>query len=276
MTTSDTQPTQPLAPYTQTPARTPRARRRRRRWPWIVALIVLAALAVAAWFVGEQIARDAVTTTIREQVITQLGLPAGQQVDVVVAGAVLPQLIRGTLDDVTISSDDVALEAFSGDVTVHAQDLAIRGDAGSGSATATVVLDEEQLRTLLSTVQNFPVESLGLVEPDLTVSTELSLFGITLPVGVALTPTAVEGDIVLTPVSLQLAGSDISAADLKTRFGGLAETVLRDWTICIARYIPSGATLTGIAVTGDQVVADLDIDPAIATDPALQEVGTCE
>ena len=273
MSAGDTQPTQPLPPYTPAEAA---PKRRRRAWPWIVALIVVAGLAVAAWFAGEWIAREVVTNTIREQVITQLSLPADQQVDVTVDGAVLPQLIRGSLDDVTISSDDVELEAFSGDVTIHAQDIAIRGDAGTGAASATVVLDEGQLRSLLSTVENFPVESLGLAEPNLTMSTELSLFGITLPVGVALTPSAVDGDIVLTPASLQLAGTDISAADLKSRFGGLADTVLRDWTICIAQYIPAGATLTSIAVTGDQVVADLDIDPAIVTDTALQDVGVCE
>jgi hypothetical protein len=273
MTTSDTQPTQPLPPPVYTRAT---RKRRRRVWPWIVALVLVVGLAIGAWFAGEWIARDVVTTTIREQVITQLSLPADQQVDVVVEGAVLPQLIVGTLQDVTVSSDDVQLEAFAGDVTLHAQDIAIRGESGGGTATATVVLDEEQLRTLLSTVENFPVESLGLAAPNLTFSSELSLFGITLPVGVALTPSAAEGDIVLSPDSVQLAGSDISAEDLKSRFGGLAETVLRDWTICIAQYIPAGATLTSIAVTGDQVVADLDISPAIVTDPALQEVGTCE
>lgn len=273
MTTRDTQPTQPLPPYTYAET-TPK--RRRRVWPWIVALIVVVALAVAAWFGGEWIARDIVTKTIRQQVITQLSLPADQQIDVVIEGNVLPQLIGGSLDDVTISSKDVELDAFAGDVTVHAQDIAIRGDAGAGSASATVVLDEEQLRTLLSTVENFPTESLGLAEPNLTFSTELSLFGIALPVGVALTPSAVDGAIVLTPTTLQLAGSEISAATLKEQFGGLADTVLRDWTICVAQYIPAGATLTGIAVTGDQVVADLDIDPAIVTDTALQKVGVCE
>jgi len=107
-------------------------------------------------------------------------------------------------------------------------------------------------------------------------STELRLFGISLPVGAALTPSAVDGAIVLSPASLQLAGSDISAASLKSQFGGLAETVLRDWTICVAQYIPAGATLTGISVTGDEVVAELEIDPAIVTDTALQEVGVCE
>jgi LmeA-like phospholipid-binding len=273
MTTGDTQPTRPLPPYTYAE---PAPKRRRRAWPWVVALIVVAGLAIAAWFAGEWIARDVVTKTIREQVITQLSLPEDQPIDIVVQGAVLPQLIRGTLDDVTISSDDVELDAFAGDVTVHAQDIAIRGDADAGTATAKVVIDEEQLRTLLATVDNFPIESLGLAAPDVTMSTELSLFGLSLPVGVALTPSAVDGAIVLTPASLQLAGSDISAASLKTQFGGLAETVLRDWTICVAQYIPAGATLTGISVAGDEVVAELEIDPAIVTDTSLQEVGVCE
>ena len=52
--------------------------------------------------------------------------------------------------------------------------------------------------------------------------------------------------------------------------------MLRDWTICIAQYIPAGVELSSITVTGDQVVADLDIDGAIVSDPALQETGVCE
>jgi hypothetical protein len=274
MTAGDTQPTKPLPPYTYATAQQPK--RRRRVWPWIVALVIVAGLAVAAWFAGEWIARDIVNSTIRDQVITQLALPADQEIDVVVEGAVLPQLIRGSLDDVTISSEDVALEAFVGDVTVHAQDIALRDDSGAAEASATVVLDEEQLRTLLSTVQDFPVDSLGLEEPDVTVSTELSLFGVSLPIGVALTPTAVDGDIVLTPASLQVAGNEITAEALTAQFGGVADAVLRDYTICIAQYIPAGVELAGVAVDGEQVVADLDIDGAIVSDAALQEMGVCE
>ena len=172
MASGDTQPTQPL-PGAWTYAE-PEPRKRRRAWPWILALIIVAGLAVAAWFAGEWIARDIVTKTIRDQVITQLSLPADQDVDVVVEGAVLPQLIRGSLDDVTVSSQDVALEAFVGDVTVHAQDIAIRGDAGAGAASATVVLDLEQLRTLLSTIDGFPADSLGLSEPNVTMAPSTS------------------------------------------------------------------------------------------------------
>jgi hypothetical protein len=240
-----------------------------------VALLVVVGLAVAAWFAGEWLARDLVVKTVREQVITQLSLPADQEVDVTVEGAVLPQLIRGSLDDITVSSDDVKLGAFVGDVTVRAQDVVIRGDATAGVASATVVLDPPQLRTLLSTVESFPADSVDVAEPNVTIATELNLFGVGLPIGVALTPTAVDGDIVLTPESLQLAGNDISADALRDQFGGLADTVLRDWTICIAEYLPAGVQLSSVVVAGDRVIADLDIDGAIAGDATLQELGTC-
>ncbi|HYJ50434.1 MAG TPA: DUF2993 domain-containing protein [Microbacterium sp.] len=273
MTTGDTQPTTPLPPWTY--AETP-PKRRRRAWPWILALVIVLGLAVAAWFAGEMIARDIVTKTIREQVITQLSLPADQEIDVVVEGTVLPQLIVGTLEDVTVSSDDVKLGALVGDVTVHAQDIAIRGEGTAGAASATVVLDPQQLRTLLSTIEDFPADSVDLAEPNVTMATELSLFGVELPVGVALTPTAVDGDIVLTPASLQVAGNEVTADALRDQFGGFADTVLRDWTICIAEYVPAGVELSNIAVTGEQVVADLAIDGAIVSDASLQKLGVCE
>ena len=60
------------------------------------------------------------------------------------------------------------------------------------------------------------------------------------------------------------------------RFGGIADAVLRDWTVCIAEYLPAGATLVDITVEGETVVADLDIDGGIVDDPALQALGTCE
>ena len=274
MTARDTQPTQPIPDQWVVAAESPR--RRRRAWPWLVAFAIVVGLAVVAWFAGEAIAKDIVTKTIREQVVTQLSLPADQEMQVDVASPVIPQLITGTLSEVTITSEDVPMESFVGDVTVHAEDIPIRGGGEMGSGTATVVLTEEQVRTLMATVDGFPVESLGLEAPDVTMSTELSVFGVSIPVAAALTPSAVGGDLVLTPASLQLAGAEIGAEDLRDRFGRLSETVLRDWTVCIAQYIPAGLTLTAVSVDGEQVVADFDIDGAIISDPSLQENGTCQ
>jgi hypothetical protein len=249
--------------------------RRRRVWPWIVALVIVVGLAIVAWFAGEAIAHNLVVKTIRDQVISQLALPADQDVQVEVASPVIPQLISGTLSEVSISSDDFPLGEFTGDVTVTATDVSIRGD-DLGAATGTVTLNEEQLRALMSTVDGFPADTLGLAAPNVTMSTELSLFGVSVPVGVALTPSAVEGDLVLSPDELQLAGASITADDLRDRFGELSDLVLRDWTVCVAQYIPAGVTLTDVAVDGQTLVADFDVDGAIVSDPALRENGTCQ
>jgi hypothetical protein len=213
MSAGDTQPTQPIPDEWIATAEPPR--RRRRAWPWIVAFAIVIGLAIVAWFAGEAIAKDLVTKTIREQVITQLSLPADQDIQVEVPGPMIPQLIVGTLGEVTITSEDVPMESFVGDVTVTAQDIPIRGEGEMGSAAATVVLTEEQLRTLMSTVEDFAADSLGLAAPDVTMSTEVSVFGVGIPVGVSLTPSAVDGDLVLTPASLQLAGAAITAEDLR-------------------------------------------------------------
>lgn len=273
MAAGDTQPTRPLPPMML--GAPPPPRRRRRVWPWIVAAIVVAGVLVAAWFVAEAIARGIVERTVREQAITTLGLPEDQPIDVEVAGAVLPQLVGGSLDSITVASDDVTVGDLEGDITVHAEGIALRGEPVADSVTAAVRLDEEQLRRLVSGVDGFPVDSLGLAAPDVTVSTDLRFLGLTVPVGVALTPSAVDGDIVLSPSQLELAGSEVSADDLRDRFGALADTVLRDWTVCIAEYIPAGMTLTGIVVEGEEIIAEVDIDGRIVSDPDLQENGTC-
>lgn len=93
----------------------------------VVAIIVvlIAGLLVAAEF----IARSAVANTVRSLVVQQVGLPADQQVDVEVPGIVLPQLLKGRLDQVAVSADDVALGPLNGDVRVDLQDVPVAGDA---------------------------------------------------------------------------------------------------------------------------------------------------
>ncbi|KAA9111136.1 LmeA family phospholipid-binding protein [Microbacterium rhizomatis] len=278
---TDTQPTQPLpdpaAQWVLSSSGEPR--RRRRAWPWIVAIVVIAVLAAAAWFAGEWIARDLVSKTIRQQVITSLALPADQPIDVTIEGAVLPQLIGGRLDDVTVASDDVSLGQLTGDVSVHAQGIGLGDPPTARAATATVSLDAAQVQALLTSTAGgnttISIDSLALAEPNVTAGTSLSVLGLPLPVALSLTPSAAEGQLVLTPASVQVAGAELSAADLRSRFGGVADTLLGGWNICVAKYLPVGLTLTSVAVQGDMLVAGLNVDPAIATDPALSAKGTC-
>lgn len=272
MATGHTQPTDPIP-------REERVPRRRRAWPWIVAFAIVAVIAVGAWFAADALARQIVTGVVRDRVKSELALPADQQIDVDIPGMMIPQLIAGSLDEMTLSSQDVPVSQLTGDVTVVAHDVPIRADGALGGAEATVGLDVEQVRALMANVESFPARSLGLAAPDVTISTELQLFGVSVPVGVTLTPSAAEGQLVLTPASLQVSGADVSADELRHQFGIVSNAVLRDWTVCVAQYIPAGVTLTGVTVSAeggeDELVAAFDVAGEMLTDPALRANGTC-
>lgn len=248
---------------------------RKRRWPWLVALLAVVLLAVGAWFAGEYIARGIVERTIREQVTTSVALPADQPIDIDLPGQVLPQLIAGRFDQLTLSSENVPFGQLTGDVVVHATDVPLRDDDPIGSASASVTLDQSQLQSLLATVEDFPAATVTLAEPDLDITMELRLFALTVPIGVGLTPTASAGQLVLTPRTLMLNGAEISADALVDQFGAIARTVVRDWEVCIAQYLPAGLELSAVQVSGNTIVADFAIDGAIIRDEALQQNGTC-
>jgi len=276
--TGDTQPTQPLPrPDAQwvLASSGPQPRQRRRATPWIVGVALIALLAVGAWIAGEFLARSIVTTTIRQQIVSQLSLPADHPIDVDLPGPVLPQLIGGRIGELTLSSQNVASGELSGDIVVHATGIPIRGDAPVESARATVRLDEQQLRVLLGAIDGFPVETVALDDPDIAMTTELELWVLSVSVGVGLTPRVEDGELVLTPSTLRVAEAELSAEALLAQFGPLASSVLRDWKVCVAQYLPAGVVLTGIRVDGDAVVADVDIDGAILQDVRLQESGSC-
>lgn len=254
----------------------PAPAKRRRRWPWPVAIGVIALLVVGAWFAGEQIARSIVERTIREQAITQLSLPADQKIDVDVASPVLLPLLVGNLAEVRVASDDVPIGAFRADVVVEAQDVPVRGDGDWSGAYVTATIDEQQIEELLATVDDFPAETVALDAPDLEVTFELDALLTRVPVGVALTPRAERGDLILTPTSLRVAGAEVSAEAILRQFGALASTVVRDWDVCIAQYLPAAVTLTDVEVQRAAVVARFEIDSSILRDDSAREKGTCD
>jgi hypothetical protein len=249
-------------------------RRRRRAWPWIVVLAIVVVLVGGAAVGAEAIARGLVTGGVRTLISSQV--QTSGEVDVAVDGLVLPQLISGTLDEITVDAADVTLGPLTGDVSVTAQGVPIRGDAAASGGTATVRLDTDELRTLVSQIDGFPAESVGMSSPDVTMSSELSIFGAGIPVGVGLTPGAADGALTLTPATFQAGGVDISADALRAQFGGIADAVLREWSICIQDQLPAALTLTDVAVDdSDHLVATFDVDGAVVVDRTLLSNGTC-
>lgn len=252
----------------------PPPRRKRRLWPWIVSLVVVIVLFGGAAFAGEWLARDLVERGVRSALASELGVPT-DQAEVQIEGLVIPQLISGRFDEVRVEAQDVSLQGFTGDVSVTARGVPLTADGPLDSAEASVTLDQEQLRTLLASVEGFPEESLGLAGSDVTITVELNVFGVAVPIGVGLTPSAAAGALVLTPASFSVAGASADAQGLRTQFGGIADAVLQPWQVCIASSLPAGLTLTDVSVVDQRVVADFDIASGILVDSTLQDPGVC-
>ncbi len=246
-------------------------RRRRRGWVVVIVVVaVLAALVVAAEFA----ARAIVPQVVRSQLIENLGLPADQAIDVEIPGLILPQLAVGSIAQMSVSADDVEVERISGDVRVDIQDAPVRGGDWS-SARAVVLLDEDQVRTILSRVDGFPVDAFRLAPPEVALDTELNLFGAAIPLGVRLSAAAEDGDLVLSPTTFRLGDVDVSADALREQVGPLVGSFAQSWPVCLAQYLPRALTLTGVAVEERGVVATFEIDSAILRDETAQQPGSC-
>ena len=255
-----------------TDATAPRPRKNRR---WIAILIVVVVLVGGAVVAAEFIARSVVASTVRSLVVKHVGLPDDQNVDVSVAGIVLPQVLGGRLDDVTITSNDVTLGPITGDVRVEMQGVPTSGGAAADGGTASVQLNQDQLRTLLAQIPGFPSGTVQMADPDLTLTNELSVFGVGIPVGVSVTPGASNGDLTLTPAGFELGGNSIDAETLRAQFGGVADAVLGTQSLCIADRLPAALTLTSATVQGQDLVAGFIIDGGVLNHPALQRDGSC-
>ncbi|HWS51660.1 MAG TPA: LmeA family phospholipid-binding protein [Microbacterium sp.] len=244
---------------------------RRRRWPWVllVVAVVLALLVIAA----ELVVRTMLPGVVRSIVVDQLDLPADQELDVDAAGILLPQLIRGRLDSLHLSTDAVTLEGITGAVDVTATAVPLRG-GDLGPTTGTVRIDEAQFTALVDRT-DLPVDTVSFDAPNATVSGSIEVFGSAVPVALTVTPSAEGGDLVLQPGSLSLGGVVLDADQMRKNLGSLGERLTEPQRICVADQFPAGVALTALRIEGAAAVIDIALDGRIVTDGALQANGSC-
>lgn len=249
------------------------APKRRKRWPIVLGI----ALGVVGVLIGlESIARAVTPQIVRDALVDNLGLPQDQQIDVTIPGLLLPQLAIGSVASAEISAPDVEREGLSGDIHVELADIPIWGGVDWSSGFATITMTESQVGALLARIDGFPVDALTVADGKAGLSTELDLFGAKVPVGAEMSLSAREGDVVLTPATITLAGTTISAEALLNQVGPLISSFVKEWTVCIAEYVPSALSLADASIDEDRVTLRFEIDSSILGDATAQAVGTCE
>lgn len=251
--------------------------RRRGGTGCLVALLLVVVLLVALYAAAEWVSR-LMLRGAAEAAVTRAGVEVDGPLDVSVPGLVIPQFFSGSFDEMTVTADDVTVEGLSADVEVTASDVAIR-DRTAGSVTALVSMDAAGVEGVLASSDAFAAlggsPELTIAEPDITASTQLSVFGAEVPLELAVRPSVAEGRLQLAPESITLGEETISQDALSRLPGGLSSLLSGPIPVCLDGSLPRGVTLTGASVADDELVLRGDVDGGILADAELRQPGSC-
>lgn len=254
----------------------PAPRRRRRRWLVIIAIIVV--LATAALVITEVALRQIVPKTMADLARDAVGLSEDHPVDIDVAGYLTPQVLFGRFQEVRVSADNVPLaEGIRASVSGVAHDLPRDVTVHKlGATELTAKFTEEQLISVLHLLSRGIGDSLEIEQEKLTISHEIPIFGQSIPISVAFLPSVVDGKLHIDPISVDAAGVlSLTVEQLASfqLFAPYADGI----DVCVAEYMPAGATLDRLAISTTKTLAfTVTLDPRIGIDEALQHTGTCD
>jgi hypothetical protein len=251
-------------------------RRKRKVWPWVLGgFVVLIAVALVA---VDALARGFAEDLIATQAADVLDVPPGSSVDVRIGGgSVLLQAVSGGLEHVEVRVGDYPVGPLVGDLTLTAEGVPF--DMAQPTETITVRYDvpEEALAAISGSLSGVPIDSVTLEAPEVVANGSLSLLGLTLPLGLGLTPAAVDGALAFSPTSARIGDATIEASALASDpiWGGLAGTVLRQQTVCIADQLPAALTMTTVEVQGDVLRIEFDGSGQALDGGGFTTRGTC-
>ena len=251
--------------------------KRRGRWvgPFIVLLVVIGLLA-AAFFVVDNVARGYAANRVEAKVRSSLELPSSTPVDVTFAGpSVLLQLVGGTFEQVDIAIGGLSVGDLSGDATLTARGIPVDQNKAIDSVRVEFSADQSQLQKLVGDIQGMPVSSLAVKSGAIQVATTVNMLGVQLPVGIAFAPTAVDGQLVLTPKSVELNGKSLTPAELTSSLGPVGSALGAPRNICVASRLPKDFTLDSVAVSGDDLTLAVSAKSVVLGSQLLSTKGVC-
>lgn len=253
--------------------------KKKRRFGWLIALLVVAALLVVGFFVGDSIARQYATDLVRDRIIEVLKLDKNTDIAVDLgSGSILLQALAGSVNDVTVDVPELTFGEISAAATLTAGGVPLDTSKPVEKLGITVTVTEEQAQALKSFLSGIELKSIELGEGVISVATDFDVLGLlSIPVAVDLAPSATTGGISFEPKTIVLDGNEISVADLTANplVSALAGQLLQSQTFCVAEYLPQALTIQDVDVIGEELVIQINGDGTALGGSAISTMGVC-
>lgn len=253
----------------------------RKRRGWIVALVVIGVvlvLGVVAFVVVDAVAKSYARDYVRERIVEVLGLPEDARVDVDLGGgSILLQALAGRIDTVDVDVPELSFGALTGAAELSASGVPLDENAPVEELGIRFSVAEEDVAALASNLSGLELSGVELEEPAIVVASAFQLFGIEIPVGMSIVPSAEDGQLVFTPTSVSLGDDEYTVEEVQANplFAALAGPLLAQQSVCIADQLPEALTLADATVAGDLLRLTIRGDGAALGGPGLSTPGSC-
>jgi LmeA-like phospholipid-binding len=255
------------------------ARRKRHRGRnFVIGLIIVIVLLIAAFFIVDRVVRDYAEGQVKQEVASSLDLPSTKPVAVDLGdGSILVQAALGSINKATITVDPLTLDGITGTATMTASDIPLDNSKPVGKLTVDIAIPVSSVESKLSSVSWLkPLDpQVTLNGQQVDVNGSVNLFGAKLPVAITLTPGVKAGEPTFAIDSAKVGTVTVPATALQNYIPGFAQIADLGDSVCIANALPKDLVLTSITLTGDSAVYTLNGDGAELNSAALSQKGTC-
>lgn len=252
-------------------------RRRHRGRNALIALVILVILLVIAAIVADGFVRRTEAQVVESNIRTSLAIPASTPVDVTVGGtSAILQYLAGKLDRVDVEVPSVTAGGFSGAASLTAKGISTGSSGAVDSATLSISTDQAGLKKLLAGFSTVNVTSVAIASGAVKIGTSVSVLGLKVPVAASVIPSAVNGKLVLTPRSFVINGATIPAADVAGKLGGIADSLTKPQTVCVADQLPKALRLDTARVAGTSLRLSVSGTSLVLNNDLFANKGTCQ
>jgi hypothetical protein len=233
----------------------------------VLGVVVLLAILVV---VAEFVLRGVVDRMIAQQV--EQSLPSGTtgHVEAHAEGVVIPQLIRGRLDDVLISSRRITVQGIPLAAHVTAHDVPVDGRGSTGAVTGTVTLASGSVKDLAKFSPLFGEMTLRKGGVALAGSTSILGYSIDYSAKGTVAAQSDGRGVTVTPKSVAITNNEFGLN--VDQIPGVTDTPVN---ICTAQFLPAPLRIRALDLTRAAATVRVSAASLPLSETGLRTTGTC-